>query len=211
MKKSTLLFGLLFATITIYAQKQAVTENGEEVILNTDGTWEYKNESDEVVIDIVTNPNPFTKTENASFLLKSTKLDIGVWLDPKKWAFNKAEENPDAEYELQLRGEDLYAMILTEKVEMPMETLRNIAVNNGKEVSPDLQVVKEEYRTVNEVKVLLLEMDGSMQGIKFTYYGYYFSNDSGTVQFITYTSQKLMDEYQAQCEELLNGFSTLSD
>jgi hypothetical protein len=48
-------------------------------------------------------------------------------------------------------------------------------------------------------------MDGTMKGIKFTYFGYYYSNAEGTVQFITYTSQNLLDKYKESIEELLNG------
>jgi len=53
---------------------------------------------------------------------------------------------------------------------------------------------------------MLLQMDGSTTGIKFTYYGYYFSNTNGTVQCITYTSQNLLESYKPESEKLLNGF-----
>jgi len=52
----------------------------------------------------------------------------------------------------------------------------------------------------------LIQMDGTTQGIRFSYYGYYFSNSNGTIQFVTYTSQNLLDNYVNDCEELLNGF-----
>jgi hypothetical protein len=97
-------------------------------------------------------------------------------------------------------------MIITEKVEIPLETLKLIALENGKAAASDLKIVKEEYRTVNGLKVLLLQLNGTMQGIKFSYYGYYFSSPNGTVQFITYTSQKLLDSYEPESEKLLNGF-----
>ncbi|MCC7520261.1 MAG: hypothetical protein IT220_01380, partial [Flavobacteriaceae bacterium] len=102
-------------------------------------------------------------------------------------------------------GEDLYGMIISEKVEIPLETLRSIAIENGKSVAPDLKIMKEEYRTVNGLKLLLLQMNGTMQGIKFSYYGYYYSNTNGTVQFITYTSQNLLNSYIPEIEKLLNG------
>lgn len=55
----------------------------------------------------------------------------------------------------------------------------------------------------------MLQMDGTIQGIKITYMGYYFSNDSGTVQFITYTSQNLFAAFLPEIEILLNGFEIL--
>ena len=49
-------------------------------------------------------------------------------------------------------------------------------------------------------------MNGTIKGIHFTYLGYYFSSPKGTVQFLTYTSVNLLEEYRKDLEELLNGF-----
>jgi hypothetical protein len=206
MKGTLLLLISLFFVNLIQAQQKAVTETGEEVILFEDGTWKYQNEDQISEKETPTNPKKFEKDKESTFLLKSSKLNIGVYLNPKIWSFKKATDNPEAEFELQLKGGDLYGMIITEKVEIPLETLKSFALENGKTVAPDLKIVKEEYRTVNGLKVLLLQLNGTMQGIKFSYYGYYFSSRNGTVQFITYTSQNLLDSYKPESEKLLNGF-----
>jgi hypothetical protein len=206
MKIISLLLIYLLSINIVSAQQKAVTEIGEEVILYEDGTWKYLNEDYLKNSEIPTNPKSFKKGENSSFLLKSNNVNVGFWLNPKIWSFKKAIQNPDAEFELQLKNGSLYAMVITEKVEIPLETLKSIALENGKNEAPDLKIVKEEYRIVNGAKVLLLEMNGTLQGIKFSYYGYYFSSTNGTVQFITYTSQKLLEEYRSKCESLLNGF-----
>lgn len=199
-----LITGLILSTLC-YAQQKALTETGKEVILHEDGTWTYSESSDVAKTEIPTNSKKFKKSSKASFLLKSSKCNIGVWFDPKKWQFAKAKNNEEAEYEIQLKGEDFYALLIAEKVEIPLETLKEIAFQNGKSVAPDLRIVKEEYRMVNGLKVLFMQMDGTIQGIKFSYYGYYYSNSKGTVQFLTYTSQNLMAEYLEAAEELLNG------
>lgn len=205
MKKRLLLFALLLAGSAVQAQKKAVTEAGEEVILFEDGTWKYEDVVKSVSSEIPINPKNYVKSASAGFLLKSTKMGLGFWMDPKKWSFKKAVNNDDAEYELQFKNGDLYGMIITEKIEIPLETMKEIAVANARNVSPDIRITKEEYRTVNGNKVLNLRMDGTMKGIKFTYFGYYYSNAEGTVQFITYTSQNLLDKYKESIEELLNG------
>lgn len=206
MKRIILLLFCLLSIIIVRAQQKGVTERGEEIILYDNGTWKYENEEDLVKTEIPTNPKAFIKEDHLTFLLKSSKINVGFWLNPKTWSFKKATDNPEAEYELQLKDGDLYAMVISEKVEIPLETLKSIAIENGRAVAPDLKIVKEEYRTVNGLRVLLLQLNGSMQGIKFSYYGYYFSNPNGTVQFITYTSQNLLDSYKKDCELLLNGF-----
>ena len=175
------------------------------MILFEDGTWKYQNEDYLNETEIRTNPKEFIKDNNSTFLLKSNNVNVGFWLNPKVWSFKKATDNPDAEYELQLKEGDLYGMIISEKVEIPLPTLRSIAFETAQTMAPDLKIINEEYRAVNGIKVLLLQMNGTMQGIKFSYYGYYFSNTNGTVQFITYTSQNLIDDYRTECDNLLNG------
>lgn len=205
-KKIFYLVLIFMSTMSLFGQQKAVTEVGEEVLLYDNGTWKYANQEDEVVKEVPTNPTLFVKDDNSNFLLKSTKVDVGVWLNPKEWSFQKAQDNPEAEYELQLKGEDLYGMIIAEKLEIPIENLKDIALENGRAAAPDLTVIQEEYRIVNGQKVLFLQLNGTLQGIKFTYYGYYYSSPNGTVQFITYTSQGLLNSYIEDCEKILNGF-----
>jgi hypothetical protein len=209
MKKSILVFICIYSLNFIQAQQKAVTENGTEVILYDDGTWKFQNEDELTIVEVRTNPIKLKKSEGATFLLKSNNLNVGFWLDPKLWSFKKQTENEAAEYKLLLKSGDLYGMIITEKVEIPLETLKSLALANGQKVAPDLKIVKEEYRNVNGLKVLLLEMSGTTQGIKFSYYGYYYSNTNGTVQFITYTSTKLLNSYKSKIEILLNGLVEL--
>ncbi len=196
-------WGFFFQIIT--AQIKATTENGDEVILNSNGTWNYANAENVEYEAIKDNPARFSKPRNASFLLKSSKIKMGVYLDSKKWSYEKAENNASAEYEFQLKGEDLYGMLICEKIEIPLDVLRGIALGNAKKVSSDIKIIKQEYRKVNNMKMLMLQMNGTLQGIEFSYNGYYYSNKNGTVQFITYTSQKLVESYNTEIEELLNG------
>ncbi len=209
MKKITLILLCLFSTQLIQAQQKAVTETGDEVILYEDGTWKLQNEEDVVEKETPTNSKKFKKDKKSTFLLKSSALNIGFWLNPKVWSFKKAVDNPEAEYELHLKKGDLYGMVISEKIEVPLKTLKSIALENGKAAAPDLKIIKEEYRNVNGLKVLLLQMDGTMQGVKFSYYGYYFSSSSGTIQLITYTAQNLLEEYIPVSENLLNGIVEL--
>jgi len=205
MKKIFLIVFYLSITAYVYSQQNAVTEKGEEVILNEDGTWRYKSENKINTDSIPLNPHKFTKDTKSTFLIKSDRFNIGFSINPKLWSFKKGADDADSEYELELKGEDLYGMIITEKTEIPLETLRLIALENAESAAPDIHIVKEEYRIVNGLKVLMIQMNGTTQGIKFSYYSYYFSNTNGTVQFVTYTAQNLLKEYTEKCEDLLNG------
>lgn len=201
---SLVLFSFLSISLT-QAQQKAITEIGDEVILYDDGTWIYQNIDQASENEIPINPEKFEKDEKSTFLLKSNNLNVGFWLNPKLWSFSKALESPDFEYQLQLREGDLYGLVITEQVEIPLKLLKKIALDNAREAAPDVKIIKEEYRTVNDLKVLQLQFSGTMQGLKFSYYGYYFSNENGSVQFITYTSPKLLEKYKPEIEKLLNG------
>lgn len=204
------IFFLLIFSMTIMAataQITAVTENGDEVLLNADGTWSYLDGTPEE-IEIPLNKGKFSKSSSASFLLKS-KIGLGFYMDPKKWKFSKGASDEDAEFNIELKNGDLYAIIISEKFEIPLASMREIALMNGRDAAPDLRIVEQEYRTVNGNKVLMLRMDGTVQGIKVSYVSYYYSDEDGTVQFVTYTSQSMLKQYQDEIFELLNGMVKL--
>jgi hypothetical protein len=206
MKKIILILIALTIPIFTLADQKAVTESGDEVILYKNGTWKYKNKDIEYEKTIPTNNTPFTKDKTSTFLLKSKKNNTGVWIDPKKWIVKTSVTNEAAEYEFQLKGEDLYGMVITERIKIPVESLIDIAIINAKKSSPDIKTVHKEYRTVNGHRIIHMQMKGTVFGIKMHYIGYYFSNARGTTQLITYTSQSLFDKYHEDAMKLLNGF-----
>lgn len=206
MNKNYILIAIFLLPLMMVSQINGVTEFGDEVILYDNGTWKFIGEKTENTEEISTNETIYTKDEKSKFLLKSSTLNVGVWLNPKKWKFTKAVNNDEGEYELILKGEDLYGTIITEKVQIPLEALKHIALENAQSVAPDTVISKQEYRTVNGLKVLMLELNGTMSGINFIYNGYYYSNENGTIQMILYTAKNLVKSYEKDIEILLNGF-----
>ena len=95
--------------------------------------------------------------------------------------------------------------MITEGIEIPLLSLRDIAIENARRAAPDLEIKKEEYRTVNGVKVLCLQMNATIRGIPFSYLNYYYSSKSGSIQLLTYTSANLFNGYRSRMEMLLNG------
>jgi hypothetical protein len=205
MKIISVLSVLVFSTLC-FADKKAVTENGDEVILHDNGTWEKSVKNPQAETAILINKTAFTKDEDATFQLKSTENNASIYLNPKKWIFSKGKKGEDSEYEFQMTDSDLRAMLITERIEIPLENLVDIALENAKEIAPDAYFVTREYRTVNGKKVMMAQLNGTISGIKFTYLGYYYSDAKGSTQIVTYTSQKLFPEYRNDAEKLLNGF-----
>lgn len=203
------LFTSLFFVIlvsTSVAQINAITDTGEEVVLYDDGTWKYLNDSLNKIEEIPVNSTLFQKSEESTFLVRSKRTNVGIWINPKHWNFKKGEEGEPAEFQFQRKGDDLYGMLIAEKISIPIESLKGIALNNARSVAPDIRVIREEYRTVNGLELLMMQMAGTIQGTRFIYYGYYYSSPSGTVQLLTYTGENLFQEYEERIKDFLNGF-----
>jgi hypothetical protein len=199
---------LLVSVKGICQQKAVITNTGEEVELYGDGTWKYvhSDTTGSVKLDTVI----LSKPKQSDYLVKSEKLDVGIWLNKKKWSYSKNEKDEEspAEYSFTLTGEDAYGMIITERIPIPIESLLNIAIQNAQSAASNTRVVKDECRQINGTLVHYMQMEGTIQDIEFVYLGYYYSNENGCVQFLTYTAKSLLKEYQKDMEDLLNGFVT---
>jgi hypothetical protein len=209
MKKLTFIISLIFFfTNEGFSQIQAVTDKGDQVTLYEDGTWKYNIDSSETEEKEIPVSNiAYSKNEKSSFEVKSTKVNAGVYINTKDWTYKKNPIADAQEYTFQSRGKDIYAMMITEKVDIPIENLKKLALSNARDAAPDTKIVTEEYRMVNGKKIFFMQMNGSIEGMKFTYLGYYYSSEGGTIQFISYTTQNLLEEYKNDMFELLNGFT----
>ncbi len=208
MKFATVII-LVLLTGHLTASQKAATEQGKVVILNDNGTWQYEDEAIPEEPELTINPGTFNSHEAADFVLQSAKTDSTFAINPTEWMFNKSENGEDAaEYYFQRKGADLYAMAITEEIEIDVKELAKIAFENARSAAPDSQVVKKEYRTVNNKQVIYMEMIGTIQSVRFKYLGYYYSNASGSTQLIAYTGVNLVDKYADDINLFLNGFSS---
>jgi hypothetical protein len=207
MKKTWIFLFLLGTGLSVFAQINAVTETGEQVVLYKDGTWK----SLEIKSGWETRPDTLklNKSASSTFLVKGSRVEYGIWINPKKWQFKKNPNDELSEYKFTLTGQDAYAMIITERIQVPLESLKEIALKNALKAAPDARILKEEVRNVNGLDLMLLQMEGTISGINFVYYGYYYSFEGGTIQFISYTSKNLFPNYKADMDQLLNGLVKL--
>lgn len=199
---------LLLLAATGYAGQEATTDTGEKVILNSDGTWVYADKAPKTSKKIEMNKKKFEKPGDSTFLVKSTRNNAACWINSAKWAFKKAKADAAAEYQFQLKGKDLYAMVITEGIEMPLESLADTALANARSAAPDAKMIMQEYRIVNGKKVIYMQINGTIQGINFTYHGYYYTNSSGSTQLIAYTATNAVAKYKPEIDNFLNGLVT---
>ena len=211
MKNIILPILFLIISMPIFSQQTAVTETGDVVILYDNGTWSFLQKDTISVEDIEVNPIRFTKSATSLFLLKSTRVNVGCYINPEKWSFTKTKENEAAEYEINNMKLGLYGMLITEKLDLPLESLANIALDNARDAAPDVEITEKEYRYVNGLKVLMMRMTGTIQDIRFSYYGYYHSTKNGATQYLVYSSEEIVNQNLSEIEELLNGLIEMNE
>ena len=199
---------LLLLAATSHAGQKAITDSGEEVTLNSDGTWAYANNAPKAAQKIETNKSKFEKSKDSTFLLKSTKNNSAFWINALNWSFAKTQGDAAYEYQFQLKGKDLYGMAITEGIEIPLESLADLALTNARSAAPDAKIIMKEYRVVNGKKVIYMEIKATVKGIDFTYRGYYYSNSSGSTQLVTYTATNAVAKYKSEINDFLNGLVT---
>lgn len=211
MKRFILLICFSIVTSSLWAQIHAITESGDEVILYQNRTWDYVADTMKMDQEAKLNPKKFKKPKASTFLVKSKKVNIGIWINPKQWSFTGKSKNEYAEYQFRMKDEEAYGILISEEVQIPIENLKIIALKNAKSAASDARLTHEEFRIVNGNKILMMEIKGTIQGIPFVYHNYYYSNESGTIQLISFTSQNQLDKYEDGMEDLLNGLVTLKE
>ena len=195
-------FGLLLVFIAASAAVgqtsiKARTETGKDVILLADGTWKY------VIEDTPPSTAVANKPAGSASIFKAPNGGFGIWYDDSKWIMEPKSEHGTAEFKLK-RG-DAYVIVLIEELNVPLATLREVALENAKAAAPDVKVIFEETRTVNKKDVLCMKFEGTVKGISLTYYGYYYGGKQGSIQLLTFTGRDLFQKYEKDMTDFLNG------
>ena len=196
---------LLMTVSTAFSQTpiKARTESGRDVILSPDGTWKYA--TSELAPGAHTSTSAtMSKAANAKSVYKAQHGGFSIWYDDSKWIL---APKPDEEgrIEFRLKRGDGYAVAIIEELGMPSSTLKEIALENAKAAAADTKIVFEESRTVNGKEVLCMKMEGSVKGIPFRYFGYYYGGKAGSIQLLTFTGTQIFSKYEQDFLEFLNG------
>lgn len=181
--------------VAAQAQEVATTASGKQITVFPDGTWKALPVS------------PATATSRPVGAISKLEVNRGrsaVYYDPNKWKLQNEEEGGRSKF--QHADGDGYAIVIAERVGMSIDVLKNIALQNAQAVAPDAIIVSEEPRKVNGADLVMLHLEGTMSGIPFTYLGYYYTGEHGTIQVITFTGRNLFAEFRSDFEEFLNGF-----
>ncbi len=178
---------------------KATTEDGRKVQLYKDGTWKYATGE--------TKATPSGIPSGSTEKVVDPKGLATVWFDPNKWTKQSDSQqlSQSASISMVHKSREAYAMVIAERIPVPLATLKSFALENAKKAAPDVKIVLEENKKINGADVLVMDMAGTLRGIPFRYHGLYWSSDKGAVQVVTYTSQNIFEEYKSDLDNLLYG------
>lgn len=216
MKTTLWLSSVVLAISAVHAihatQISGKTADGKDVLLNSDGTWKYAtNESSSAT----KTPAPqapkdaksFSKISTATEVLHSKKVPMDLFYDPAVWELSEKEVNPVAEFTLVLKDRTADALFIADDIGLPVDNIKTIILDSMKKSDPEVKLVREEDRIVNGLPVKYIELQATVQGIKFHYLYYVYTTNDVTVQLVAFTYEKHIDKVRSDLENLLNGLT----
>jgi len=204
MMKKLLLqaISLLFISQAM-AQITAVTEEGKAVILFGNGTWRYLNDS---LWISNTGMQYFSTPENSTHVLTGKEPAYEIRYNAEKWKLLPDTLYKNADFSLENHDGEVIAMIITEKMQVPLQRIKDAAVENFNKTGTEFKITEEQKLNVNGTEGLLLKIDALVDDMPFSYLNGFFSTPQGTYQLITFTAYNLFDQYRNDMMDLICGF-----
>lgn len=157
------------------------------------------NEPDYILIPVYTRPVSAT----TELEIKDDKAYL--WINNNFWIKADLDLNPESVFEFEHIDGEVKALCLYDKTEMTIEELRELVITNAKHAAYNAKVVFEEIRLVNGSEMLCMRIEGSINLVPFTYFGYYYAGPIGSIQLITISSPQIFDDYEFELESFLDG------
>lgn len=113
---------------------------------------------------------------------------------------------PAHEFALQHVDGDVYGFTIAERIEVPLEAMKEVILSNARDGGFEkAKISEEENRIVNGKNVLYLVMEGEVKKVPFTFTFYVYSSTAGVLQAGAYTTRNLQNQYKKDIIDLLNG------
>jgi len=162
----------------------------------------------EYVSDSIVSQEPSIKPAKSTVTGRHGTYSIEY--DPSTWVLKSKVSNADAEYEFHHDNGDAYAMLIYERTPIPLNVLEAAAIENLKSVASDVKVLSRETIQLGNQPVLSMRCEATIMTVPVVYHSYLSSSKQDTLQFVTFTSKSLFDEYRNDCNALLCGLNFVS-
>ncbi len=204
------------------ASPQVTTEDGQPVVLRSDGTWTYET-TRSIERNVVLHPNgtwsyqpprqalqepviSFTKPGSATTLVRGESVPYGIWIDDQTWQSTMGESNDVIERRFKHVSGEVWGAVIAETTSLTEEFVKDFVSASARKHMPDADIVMQEKRMVNGKDVSFLNIEGTYNTVPLSYLTYYYVGEAGTVQLYAWTFKKLMPQYEQAMFDFLNGF-----
>lgn len=160
---------------------------------------------EELAIDTI-KPE-FTFSRSAKKQVTNAHDQFLIKYDDKAWKrIPPATLNEEAEFAFQCKKSDVWCAVISEETPIAADKLYRIAIKNMEDhTGTKVDILKSELRTVNGHEVVRGVLRANLSGITFVFDSYYFSNEKGSVQFTTWTSDSVYERVKDDIAVFLNG------
>lgn len=208
MKQVLLTITLLLAAFMLQGQTKAVTEHGDVVVLYDDGSYTYVDDSIRLSNEIAINEKNFKTPRKSKGKAESRLNDSYVLYNKDMWTCTELEdESYPKEYQFTSKDQKFVGLLLTEDGQTSIVQLAKNALQNVRELNPDITVEEKEFRNVNGTKVLMLRFRVKIKGMPLCYQAYYYSGPEGSTQFLVFGMEEDMELQRDDIEDFLNGYN----
>jgi hypothetical protein len=204
---------ILFTSFSLSANEgvDAITEDGQGVVLYSNGTWAFKLEpilpqiKKNKKVKILPTPTPVkNKKVNPKSILKGKHNAYKIVYDNTLWK-KTSSANDDAEIQLEHKAGNGFAMVIFDRSPISLEDLKKQVLTTMRSVASKVEIISEEKKRIKGHQIMLLKINSTIEDTPFSYFNYYASGKWGTIQFVTYTASALMADYEADFTTLLDG------
>ena len=149
-----------------------------------------------------TPPGP-SPTQSVAGLLKIND-NITLRYNAAKW---KPTPSHEAGQFTLIHSSGAHALVIAERIAVPLDALQDVALANAQVADPNAKIVFRNRLRVNGVPVWFVKIEAEFDTVPTVYWGYYYANQSITVQVVAYTTKTLMPASENDMMELLNGLA----
>lgn len=127
--------------------------------------------------------------------------------EPSIWRLEKETQDTDAEFGFSHVDGDVYAVVVYERISIPLDVLERLVIANLESIASDVRVLSRRILPLGDKVILSVKYECTIMTVPFVYQAYLSSSEEGTLQFFTYTSKYLFQEYEHDCHALLSGLN----
>ena len=103
-------------------------------------------------------------------------------------------------------SDSFFIILIDEASQIPIDSMPDIALINARENVTDVTEIRRGERNVNGNRFTFIEYSASASGFDVTYLGFFYSDTSGTLQIVGWSTSNIFENTRGKVERFASGF-----